>query len=96
MDHRIVCDQLIAVLSKIQSDSGRPTTSINGSTCPLTDLPGFDSKILPVAVVLLGEAIGATIPHEKNIFAKVNGAAPTVEQIATRVCAIVNSQATVR
>jgi hypothetical protein len=95
MDQRVVRDQLIAVLKKIQSDSGYSPTPVNGSTCPLTDLTGFDSKILPVAAVLLGEAIGMTIPNDKNIFARVNGADPTVDQIAMRVCSLVNSQATV-
>lgn len=95
MDPTTVRNRLIAVLEKVQTDSGQPSTPITGSTCPLTDLPGFDSKILPVAVVLLGEAIGTAIPTTKNIFAKVNGADPTVDQMAAKVCSLINSQTTV-
>jgi hypothetical protein len=95
MDPAAVRKSLIAVLERIQADSGQPSTTISGSTCPTTDLPGFDSKLLPVAIVMLGEAIGTAIPADKNLFAKVNGNDPTVDQIVERVCALTKSQASV-
>lgn len=95
MEPQILRDQFIAVLEKIQADSGQPATPINGSTCPLTDLPGFDSKILPVAVVLLGEAIGVMIPADKNIFTTIKRDNLTVEQITEKVCGLITPQATV-
>jgi hypothetical protein len=95
MNPATVRKSLIAVLERIQADSGQSSTPITGSTCPTTDLPGFDSKLLPVAIVMLGEAIGTANPADKNLFAKVNGNDPTVDQIVERVCARARSQATV-
>ena len=91
-DH--VRTKLIEVIEGIQTASGVPPVALTGSTCPLKDLQGFDSKIWPVAVSLLAQATGLTIPNEKNIFLSADGKERlTIDQIAAEVCKLASSAA---
>jgi len=90
MDQAYVKDKLIEVLEAIQCDSGYVLVAMVGSTCPLTDLEGFDSKIWPVAISQLAKSIGVSIPNRKNIFVSTNGRQRlTIDQIAVEVCKLV-------
>lgn len=87
MDPATVKTRLIEVLQSIQTDSGYPPVPIDGATCPLSDLEGFDSKMVPVAIAELSDATGISIPNEKNVFAAKNGRERfTVDQIVQEVC----------
>lgn len=87
MDPDAVRSSLVEVLEGIQADSDYAPTPINGSTCPLSDLGGFDSKTWPVAVTQLSQATGIAIPPRKNIFVAADGKRRlTVDEIVDGVC----------
>ncbi len=90
-----VCDQLIAVLNQAQATVEGVPVLITGATCPLTDVPGLDSKTLPAIITMLAEATGLALPNDKNIFASPSGQPLTVDQIAAKVCSIAKSSTTV-
>jgi acyl carrier protein len=50
-----------AVLSEVQTDSGKDAPSLNDDTVPLTDLPDLDSLSRVDATVRLSERIGIEI-----------------------------------
>jgi hypothetical protein len=83
--------KLIEVLQEIQNDSGYGGTQILGTTCPLNDLEGFDSKIAPFAIGMLAVALDVNIPVDKNIFVSENGKRQlTIDESAAVVCEIVS------
>lgn len=77
--------QFIAELEQAQSALGCTPVPITGYTCPLTDVPGMDSKTLPVVIALLADATGLAIPTDKSIFATA-GRGLTVDEIVTKIC----------
>ena len=61
-------EKLIAVLEKIQVDSGLECPPLTGMTKPVENIPKFDSKVWPIATTILSTEIGAPIPNQVNIF----------------------------
>lgn len=90
-----VHDHLITVLNQAQATVEGTPVPITGATCPLTDVPGLDTKTLPAVITMLAEATGLTIPNTRNIFVSPSGQPLTVDQIATRVCSVATSETTV-
>lgn len=91
MNPKDVEAKLIEVLEEIQSDSGYDGNQIRGTTCPLSNLEGFDSKIWPVAIGMLASTLNTNIPNDKNIFLSKDGKRRlTISESAAMVCAIVN------
>jgi hypothetical protein len=86
---------LIAILDQVQATSDGTPVPITGATCPLSDVPGVDTKVLPAAITMLAEATGLTIPNNKNVFLSPSGQPLTVDQIATRVCSVATRGTTV-
>ena len=83
--------KLVEVLQEIQSDSGYDGSQTVGTTCPLNDLEGFDSKIWPVAIGMLASALNVNIPNNKNIFLSKDGKRQlTISESAAIVCESVN------
>lgn len=82
--------QLIEVLQEIQSDSGYEGCLIAGTTCPVTDLEGFDSPLWLDAIGMLATKLGVNIPDGSNIFLSEDGTKQlTVDECAVVVCEIV-------
>lgn len=90
-----VRDHLTAVLNQAQATVEGAPVPITGATCPLTDVPGLDTKTLPAVITMLAEATGLAIPNDKNIFISPSGQKLTVDQIVTKVCSIAGSGTTV-
>ena len=87
MDPAAVKEKLIAVLKQIQADSSLDCPPLTGDTKPVEDLPGFDSKVWPVATTMLATEIGATIPNDVNIFINETTKLPrSIDEIAVFVC----------
>jgi len=85
--------QLIEVLQSIQSDSGYNGSQIVGTTCPLSNLEGFDSLLWPVAIGMLATALDVNIPNDKNIFLSEDGKRPlTISESAAVVCEMVSRE----
>ena len=86
MDPATVKQKLIAVLRQIQADSSLDCPPLTGDTIPVDDLPGFDSKVWPVATTMLAAEIGATIPNDVNIFVNETTNLPrSIDEIAVFV-----------
>jgi len=91
MNPKDVEAKLIEVLQEIQSDSGYDGSQIRGTTCPLTNLEGFDSLMCPVAIGMLASTLNVNIPNNKNIFLSEDGKRQlTISESAAMVCEIVN------
>lgn len=72
-DVALVVVTITEVLKQIQADSGYEEIQIDESTCPLMDLQGFDSKIWPVSIGMIGDVLGIEIPLDENIYISKNG-----------------------
>ena len=82
-----VNQRFIAVLRQIQADSSLDCPPLAGDTKPVEDLPGFDSKVWPVATTMLAIETGATIPNDVNIFINETTKLPrSIDEIAVFVC----------
>ncbi|MCT7983101.1 hypothetical protein NG796_07330 [Laspinema sp. A4] len=83
--------KLIEVLQGIQSDSGYDGSGIVGTTCPLSNLEGFDSMLWPVAISMLAAALDVNIPNDKNIFLSEDGKRRlNISESAAVVCEMVS------
>lgn len=86
MNHETVERAVIAVLGTIQEDRGHPATAMGSSTCPLEDLPDFDTRVAPAATSDLATKLGISIPNNQNIFVDPTGRRRlTVGEIVARV-----------
>ena len=86
-------DRLIAILGQIQADSGLECPPLTGATKPLENLPKFDSKVWPIATTILATEIGATIPHDVNIFVDEATKLPrSIDETAIFVCDLLEKQ----
>ena len=82
MDPNTLKATLIAVITKIQTDSSLECPPITGTTRPVESLPKFDSKIWPVATTILSIEIGMPIPNDVNIFVdKATKAPRSIDEI---------------
>ena len=82
-----VSAKLVSVLQTIQSNSGLACPPITGALKPVEQLEGFDSKVWPVAIGMLGAELNIEIPDDANIFVSPNGESPlSVDETATLVC----------
>ena len=59
---------LVEVLTEIQTMSGSACPAMDARTCPLRDLPQFDSQLALLATVELGERLQCVIPEDVNVF----------------------------
>ncbi len=84
---------LISVLQSIQSDSGYDGSGIQGNTCPLNDLEGFDSMLWPAAISILSTTIGVNIPNNRNIFISEDSKRLlTIDESAAMVCEMISRE----
>jgi len=76
------------ILTIIQSMSGRELIPMDGSTCPIGDLIGFDSLNAVEATVELSSELGFELPGA-NMFVSEDGTkARSIAEIAEAVCSI--------
>ena len=92
MDPTTLKEKLITVLSHIQAASDLACPSLTGATKPIDDIPGFDSKVWPVATTILSTEIGAPIPNEVNIFVDDQAQPRSIAQMVGLLCALLDQQ----
>jgi hypothetical protein len=93
MDVALVVATMTEVLKLIQTESGYEEVPINENTCPLVDLKGFDSKVWPVSIGMIGEELDIEIPLDKNIYVSEDGTRRlTIKESASVVYEIAMSQ----
>jgi hypothetical protein len=86
---------ILEVLTKIQAMSGQPCPAIDGHTCPLRDLPQFDSQLALLATVELATRLNCEIPEDVNIFVDDKGDQPCrIGEITEKICAMLTPRAT--
>jgi acyl carrier protein len=79
---QIICE----VLVEIQTQSGREVSRVDGRTCPIGDLHGFDSLSGLEATVELSQRLGCEIPEDVNLLVNEKGTrALRVEEVAKRL-----------
>jgi hypothetical protein len=82
-----VREKLVRVLQTIQSNSGLACPEITGALKPVEQLEGFDSKVWPVAIGMLGAELSIEIADDVNIFVSTDGETPlSVDESAELVC----------
>jgi acyl carrier protein len=94
MNPEDVKDQFIEVLTEIQTDSGYGETPISGTTCPMTDLEGFDSLLCIEAINMLADKLNVEIPSnqiDKIGLSQDGKQSLTIDQSVEVVCKIVNT-----
>jgi len=94
MDSITVKQELVKVLQQIQSASGLPCPSLNGTIKPVDQLPEFDSKMWPVAIGMLAQALGVEIADDINIFRQDHSTtALTLDETVAKVMAVAKAMA---
>ncbi len=86
--------KLIEALQEIQSDSGYEEAPISGTTCPTTDLEGFDSLLGVEAINMLADKLDVEIPssHIHKICLSQDGKQwLTIDQSVAVICEIINT-----
>ena len=80
---------LLKVHEEIQEDIGPSSGAITSSTCPLKDLKGFDSILVPVAIRMAAKKLGVKIPKDtkiENLYVSSDGGMKLkIDEIAPRV-----------
>lgn len=65
--------KLKEAISKVQEKSGEGVISIGEGTCPIGDLPGFDSLRAVEVTVELSDLLGKEIGGDVNLFISEDG-----------------------
>jgi len=76
MDRNAVISALIAAHVDIQSALGLATGTINSSTCPLQQIAGFESILIPTVLRTVARNVGVTLPagrRIKNLYVSQDG-----------------------
>lgn len=83
----LVFEKLKDVLVRIQTISGLDCPPITAELRPAADLKKFDSKIWPVAIGMLADSLGVSIPNDVNIFGKPGTSEPlSIRETVAIVC----------
>lgn len=84
-----IMEKVILAVRQHQEMSGRSIDHLDGNTCPIGGVEGFDSLSAEEATLILSDLLGHDIPETVNPFvAKSGNRANTVNQVAHEVCAI--------
>ena len=87
METKHVEKALVGVIKEIQANSGLDCAELNGGTVPAEQVPKFDSKVWIAAMTMISGSLGATIPHDANIFYdKKTKTALNINQIVHLIC----------
>src|SRR5690242_5852103 len=63
MNEATVLQQLTKLHREIESDAGKDPSAVNDDVCPLDDLAGFDSVLIPNVIRGLAKAVGITLEN---------------------------------
>ena len=95
MDREVVSQMVIEAVRQVQTASGRSVGSISLTTCPISDLEGFDSLSGVEATVMLCESLGHDLPDDYNPFLSKDGRrALSVSEITNNLCEIIRVRTT--
>jgi len=81
-----ILTKLKEAIGNIQEKSGEKFTTINGKTCPIGGLPGFDSLRAVEVTVELGDLLNKEIGGEVNLFiSEVGSRALKLNEIVDKI-----------
>lgn len=83
---------VIEVVSDIQFNSGRQSIVLTGKSCPIGDLPGFDSLNGIEVTTELAYRLSYEFPVGNLLIDETGNRALSIEEIATRVCEIAKAK----
>ena len=90
MESKLVCEKLLAIHREIQGDCGEDPTLVTPHCRPLSDLPGFDSMLIPGAIRALSRELGAPMGKDDkitNLYLSEDGKQKlTITEIANAFC----------
>lgn len=82
---------LVDSINRIQQLSGRAIVPITNDTCPIGDLPDFDSANGLELTCELAEHLAVEIPLDENVLvSEVGNKSLTVGEVVVRLCALAN------
>jgi len=87
MQRSQVYQVVTGAISKVQSASGN-TSQVNGSTCPMGGLSGFDSMNAVEVACDISVGVGCEVPDMKLFFNSARNPR-TVNEIVDAVCELV-------
>lgn len=91
MPEEVIYQAVIESLREIQQISGRPEVVISPETCPLTDLPEFDSPNGVEATVAIDGRLGGILPEELvSLFVDESRQPRTVRGVCDAIAALSN------
>lgn len=93
MNPEQVQEAIIEVLGEIQTISGRILTPMNGTTCPIGDLPGFDSLNGIEATLQISEKFGYDFPLDNLLVDDTGHRALTIGEVVERVRQLMEAKA---
>lgn len=90
MDIASVTTILVQLHQNIQAKSGFDPSTVKATSCPLKDLPGFDSMLVPVVFRRLASALGIALPTDfrvPNIYVGADGKQRrSIAEVAAAFC----------
>ncbi len=98
MDPSFVAEKLVQMHRERQIDCGQDPEVVTPDCCPLDDLAGFDSLLIPGIVRELARELGMPLPKDakiKNIYVTDNGKRKCpINEIAETFCRLYGSEVT--
>ena len=91
MTRKEILTKLEEAISNIQEKSGEDFTTIEEKTCPIGDLPGFDSLRAVEVTVELGDLLNKEIGGDVNLFVSKDGSrALKLNEIVDKIYRVVS------
>jgi hypothetical protein len=86
LDKAAVMAKVVEVVERIQEEGEFEKTGIDFGSCPVKDVPEFDSQLWIVAIIMIAEELEVTIPDNVNIFLTEDGTESlNIEAIAQKI-----------
>lgn len=91
MERENIRETVYQVIQEIQASSGRDASQLNDSTCPLSDLDGFDSLNAVEASFQLSEYLDHDIKQDLELFSR-QGQPLSISEIVDNLFTILNQE----
>lgn len=87
LDQETVEKKIIGILGSLQDAGGFTPTKLRENSCPVADMPEFDSQIWVLAMTLVADELEIAISESANIFVSSTGDSLDIKTIAKNIVA---------